>query len=161
MNQPIKKQVYRIDMEQKGFGVRSSVWHVQTSFSPLQLYKMKFKLRTQSRRFSSHCPYRHIVPMPSRPFNSEPSPLLPPGIIGGEYDQRPNLPFGLLPRPRYDPIGPLPDHNPGRRFTGLRGVGPTRPQPANIRRGFIWFSKTVVGTERREHLRLSDVLVHI
>ncbi|XP_076016024.1 F-box only protein 7 [Genypterus blacodes] len=103
-----------------------------------QLYKIKFKSRTQSRRFSSQCPYRHIIPVASRPFNSEPNPLLPPGIIGGEFDQRPNIPLGLLPRPRFDPMGPLPDHGPGRRLAGLRGVGPAGcNRPTNVRRGFI------------------------
>ncbi|XP_012326833.1 F-box only protein 7 isoform X1 [Aotus nancymaae] len=66
-------------------------------------------------------------PLHPRPF---PSSLLPPGIIGGEYDQRPILPYvgdpinSLIPgpgetpsqfpplRPRFDPIGPLPGPNP-------------------------------------------------
>jgi F-box protein 7 len=67
-------------------------------------------------------------PLHPRPFH--PSSILPPGIIGGEYDERPTLPYvgdpinSLIPgpgetpsqfpplRPRFDPIGPLPGPNP-------------------------------------------------
>ncbi|XP_008291997.1 F-box only protein 7 [Stegastes partitus] len=65
-----------------------------------------------------------------------PRPCFPPlpGIIGGEYDQRPNLPR-LLPRPRYDPIGPLAD--PDRRRHDFHRGPPSGGRAANIRRGFI------------------------
>jgi len=65
-----------------------------------------------------------------------PRPLFPPlpGIIGGEYDQRLNIPHGLLPRPRYDPIGPIADPAGRPRFGYRRPAG---GRPADIRRGFI------------------------
>lgn len=72
-----------------------------------------------------------------------PPPFFPPvpGIIGGEYDQRPNFPFGpppqgILPRPRYDPLSPFPDLD--RRPPTISG-GAWQPGRggANVRRGFI------------------------
>ncbi|KAF7651803.1 hypothetical protein LDENG_00105120 [Lucifuga dentata] len=103
-----------------------------------QLYKVKYKSRRQSRRFFSHpCAFPPIVPNPIHPFGSEPIPLFPPGVIGGEYDERPNVPRGILPRPRYDPIRPFPDGNLDRRFFGQRGVRPMSSRPSDIRRGFI------------------------
>ncbi|TKS90399.1 F-box only protein 7 [Collichthys lucidus] len=88
-----------------------------------ELYKRSHKrrdLRPVRQRFLRPFP----LPVPLHP--PLPVPLHPPlpGIIGGEYDQRPNLPHGLLPRPRYDPIGPP-------------RVRPTGRQPADVRRGFI------------------------
>ncbi|XP_027128034.1 F-box only protein 7 isoform X1 [Larimichthys crocea] len=90
-----------------------------------ELYKRSHKLRCDLRRVR----HRSLPPFPRLPrdiFNPLPVPLHPPlpGIIGGEYDQRPNLPHGLLPRPRYDPIGPP-------------RVRPTGRRPADVRRGFI------------------------
>uniref|UniRef100_H3CCF9 F-box protein 7 n=1 Tax=Tetraodon nigroviridis TaxID=99883 RepID=H3CCF9_TETNG len=80
-----------------------------------------------------------------------PPPFFPPvpGIIGGEYDQRPSFPFGplpqgVLPRPRYDPMSPFPDLD--RRpptisegAWGPGGGGARRPGGggADVRRGFI------------------------
>nr|XP_046234490.1 F-box only protein 7 [Scatophagus argus]XP_046234491.1 F-box only protein 7 [Scatophagus argus]XP_046234492.1 F-box only protein 7 [Scatophagus argus] len=96
-----------------------------------ELYKYFYKIRCDLRRArhrslpSYHRNPRDLfLPVPLHP------PLLP-GIIGGEYDQRPNLPHGLLPRPRYDPIGPPRD--PDRRPLGHFPRG----RPADIRRGFI------------------------
>uniref|UniRef100_A0A8C4MKB8 F-box protein 7 n=1 Tax=Equus asinus asinus TaxID=83772 RepID=A0A8C4MKB8_EQUAS len=98
----------------------------------LQLYKKRHKQRKEAQRG------RHVMFLPSsphplpfypnplhpRPF--PPSSLLPPGIIGGEYDERLTLPYvgdpinSLIPgpgetpsqfpplRPRFDPIGRLP-----------------------------------------------------
>lgn len=77
-----------------------------------ELYKRHFKLhyeRQQLRHHRSLPPY----PNPRDIFGSVPffEPLVP-GIIGGEYDQRPALPHGLLPRPRHDPIGPFRNYTP-------------------------------------------------
>ncbi|CAI9166536.1 unnamed protein product [Rangifer tarandus platyrhynchus] len=101
-----------------------------------ELYKKRYKQRKEAQRG------RHVMFLPSsphpipfypnplhpRPF--PPSSLLPPGIIGGEYDQRLTLPYvgdpinSLIPgpgetpsqfpplRPRFDPMGPLPGPNP-------------------------------------------------
>ncbi|XP_070785066.1 F-box only protein 7 [Enoplosus armatus] len=103
-----------------------------------ELYKRFFKIRMELRRDARH----HSLPPyhrnPRDIFNPIPVPLHPPlpGIIGGEYDQRPNLPRGLLPRPRFDPIGPLQDLH-GRPLSDLRRLGPARGRPADVRRGFI------------------------
>lgn len=71
-----------------------------------------------------------FCPIPVYPRCYLTTSLLPPGIIGGEYDVRPILPSvgdpvpSLIPRPgetpsqfpplrpRFDPIGPLPGPNP-------------------------------------------------
>nr|ABZ10471.1 F-box only protein 7 isoform 1 (predicted) [Callithrix jacchus] len=95
-------------------------------------------------------------PLHPRPF---PSSLLPPGIIGGEYDQRPILPYvgdpinSLIPgpgetpsqfpplRPRFDPIGPLPGPNPilpGRGSPSDRfPFRPSRGRPTDSRLSFM------------------------
>ncbi|XP_036801399.1 F-box only protein 7-like [Oncorhynchus mykiss] len=86
-------------------------------------------------------PRYHPVPPPLYPLHplpNNPFPFYPPGIIGGEYDQRPGIPGGILPRPRYDPIGPLPGHDPtAGGLIGRRGLRPAGNRPADIRRGFI------------------------
>uniref|UniRef100_A0A3Q3A3S4 F-box protein 7 n=1 Tax=Kryptolebias marmoratus TaxID=37003 RepID=A0A3Q3A3S4_KRYMA len=90
--------------------------------------------RSERRRAARHL---FLPPFPRRDIISPvPRPLFPPlpGIIGGEYDQRPHLPHGLLPRPRYDPIGPIAD--PAGRPPVLRRP-PTGGQAADVRRGFI------------------------
>ncbi|XP_061571211.1 F-box only protein 7 [Cololabis saira] len=109
-----------------------------------ELYKKSFKIRSIHRAQL----HRHLPPCLPRdiygPLRPIPSPLIPPlvpGIIGGEYDQRPRLPQGLLPLPRYDPIGPGMDRI-GPDRPPLRGPdrplrGPVGGRPANIRRGFI------------------------
>lgn len=67
-----------------------------------------------------------------------PSFPLVPGIIGGEYDQRPALPHGFLPRPRYDPLGPLGDPDRMPSPLDLRvGQPPGGRGSSDIRRGFI------------------------
>uniref|UniRef100_A0A3Q3W189 F-box domain-containing protein n=1 Tax=Mola mola TaxID=94237 RepID=A0A3Q3W189_MOLML len=100
-----------------------------------ELYKQRYKIRSELRHSHRRC----IPPFPQPPrdiFN--PLPFFPPlpGIIGGEYDQRPNLPHGLFPRPRYDPIGPFPD--PDRRLpVDLSRAQQRRGRAADVRRGFI------------------------
>ncbi|KAM4569778.1 F-box only protein 7 isoform 2-T3 [Odontesthes bonariensis] len=99
-----------------------------------ELYRKTHQSRSESRRAIRH---RSLPPFPDRDiFTPMPRPLFPPlpGIIGGEYDQRPNFPHGLLPRPRYDPIGPIADPA-GRPRSGYRR--PAGGRPADIRRGFI------------------------
>uniref|UniRef100_A0A2K6PJM1 F-box only protein 7 n=1 Tax=Rhinopithecus roxellana TaxID=61622 RepID=A0A2K6PJM1_RHIRO len=94
--------------------------HIQRKESP----KGRFVMLLPS---STHAIPFYPNPLHPRPF---PSSRLPPGIIGGEYDQRPTLPYvgdpinSLIPgpgetpsqcpplRPRSDPIGPLPGPNP-------------------------------------------------
>ncbi|XP_041833243.1 F-box only protein 7 isoform X2 [Melanotaenia boesemani] len=95
-----------------------------------ELYKKTYQSRSRLRHVLHHHPH---LPLPYRDIITTPRPFIPPipGIIGGEYDQRPTLPYSLLPRPRYDPIGPIAD--PGGR--------PLRRPPlggrADVRRGFI------------------------
>uniref|UniRef100_A0A673G0V4 F-box only protein 7-like n=1 Tax=Sinocyclocheilus rhinocerous TaxID=307959 RepID=A0A673G0V4_9TELE len=98
-----------------------------------ELYRKKFKQRKENERrgrcrfFPSHVPpIFPLTPVPSAPL---PFPLYPPGIIGGDYDQAPVI----LPRPRFDPIGPLPGHLPGLGVP----IGRRSLRPADIRRGFI------------------------
>ncbi|XP_071358161.1 F-box only protein 7 isoform X2 [Trachinotus anak] len=103
-----------------------------------ELYKRYFKLRCEHRHIARH---RSLPPFHRNPwdiFSSVPVPLHPPlpGIIGGEYDQRPNLPRALLPRPRYDPISPPRVHE-GRPLNDLRRPRPMGGRPADVRRGFI------------------------
>ncbi|XP_033889207.2 F-box only protein 7-like [Acipenser ruthenus] len=101
-----------------------------------------------------------FYPVPVQPYSFDlfstqhnpPYPFYPPGIIGGEYDQRAVLPYvggpgapllpGVLhpPVPRFDPIGPLPGHEPaapGRGAIARRLLRPTGNRSADIRRGFI------------------------
>lgn len=105
------------------------------------LYKKRFKMQKEVSSFRrmprpQHLP--HMYPIPPNPFNPVPFPLYPPGIIGGEYDERPGIPHGILPRPRYDPIGPLPGHDPtGGGLIRRGGHRPSGNRPADIRRGFI------------------------
>uniref|UniRef100_A0A3B4H4U0 F-box protein 7 n=1 Tax=Pundamilia nyererei TaxID=303518 RepID=A0A3B4H4U0_9CICH len=103
-----------------------------------ELYKKSYKFRSEIRNTAPTRP-RPLLPFhPGDIFHPIPYPHFPPvpGIIGGEYDQRPNLPHGLLPRPRYDPIGPLadPHRRPRHDFHRIR---PTGGRPSDIRRGFI------------------------
>uniref|UniRef100_A0A3B4H4U9 F-box protein 7 n=1 Tax=Pundamilia nyererei TaxID=303518 RepID=A0A3B4H4U9_9CICH len=103
-----------------------------------RLYKKSYKFRSEIRNTAPTRP-RPLLPFhPGDIFHPIPYPHFPPvpGIIGGEYDQRPNLPHGLLPRPRYDPIGPLadPHRRPRHDFHRIR---PTGGRPSDIRRGFI------------------------
>lgn len=120
--------LYLRDFRDSTVRVRDTDWK--------ELYKKRHKQRKEAQRG------RHVMFLPSsphplpfypnplhpRPF--PPSSLLPPGIIGGEYDERLTLPYvgdpinSLIPgpgetpsqfpplRPRFDPIGPLPGPSP-------------------------------------------------
>ncbi|XP_067246898.1 F-box only protein 7 [Chanodichthys erythropterus] len=103
-----------------------------------ELYKKKHKQKKENLHRRRFYP-QHMPPIfPLSPFPSAPAPLplplYPPGIIGGDYDQSPVI----LPRPRFDPIGPLPGHLPGADVPiGRRSLRPGGNRPADIRRGFI------------------------
>ncbi|XP_053319284.1 F-box only protein 7 [Spea bombifrons] len=124
-----------------------------------ELYKKKHKQKMETLR------WRHMIfvpppthplpfhPSPYYPTPFPPSPIFPPGIIGGEYDQRPILPIigdplaSLIPgtgptsgrypplRPHFDPIGPLSETVP--TLPGRIGPRPSRARGLDIRRGFI------------------------
>ncbi|KAM4675103.1 F-box only protein 7 isoform 1-T2 [Discoglossus pictus] len=123
-----------------------------------ELYKKKHKQKLETLR------WRHMffLPSPPHPLPFHPSPYYPdpfppnpnypPGIIGGEYDQRPILPIvdpitSLIPgigptsgrfpplRPHFDPFGPLAEPNP--TLPGRNGARPSRGRASDIRRGFI------------------------
>lgn len=105
-----------------------------------ELYRKKHIQRKEAQRMRHvmYLPSVHPIPfcpIPVYPRPYLPTTLLPPGIIGGEYDERPILPSvgdpvtSLIPRPgeppsqfrpvrpRFDPVGPLPGSNsllPGR-----------------------------------------------
>ncbi|KAL7857764.1 hypothetical protein AOLI_G00178660 [Acnodon oligacanthus] len=106
-----------------------------------ELYKRRYKQRKELSRCRVRCypyPMPPIYPFTPVPTPPVPLPLHPPGIIGGEYDERLSIPQGILPRPRYDPIGPVPGHEPGMGIpTGRRSLRPSGIRPADIRRGFI------------------------
>lgn len=75
-----------------------------------ELYKSYYKNHYERQRHRRPFP---LYPSPQDIFGIVPyfEPNVP-GIIGGAYDQRPALPRVLLPRPRYDPIGPFHNNNP-------------------------------------------------
>ncbi|XP_067110527.1 F-box only protein 7 [Osmerus mordax] len=130
------RHFYRRDFRDSQNPVRNTDWK--------QLYKTKYKIHKEASRYRPMprvLPFPRTFPFHPGAFHPIPPPLYPPGIIGGEYDERPNLPHGLLPRPRYDPIGPLPGlpgHDPaGGLLIGRRGHRPSGGRPADIRRGFI------------------------
>lgn len=97
-----------------------------------ELYKKEYKQRKERRKMLSQMtmvvppgffpPTHRPLPIPQGPYY--------PGILGGDYDLNPNFP-GIpgpsfspnrpMMRPRFDPVGPLPEHNifPNRR--GPRG----------------------------------------
>lgn len=105
------------------------------------MYRKRFKQKKELGRYRSRCYFFPVPPIyPPNPLHIPPlPPLFPPGIIGGEHDQRPPIPQGILPRPRYDPIGPFPGHEPriglpfSRRLLRLGGS-----RAPDTRRGFIW-----------------------
>ncbi|XP_053199973.1 F-box only protein 7 isoform X2 [Scomber japonicus] len=101
-----------------------------------ELYKRFYKTRCDIRHVARHRSLPPFLRNPRDIFGPVPVPLHPPlpGIIGGEYDQRPNLPRGLLPRTRFDPIGPLRDQV-GRPLSEFRR--PMGSRPTDARRGFI------------------------
>ncbi|XP_029282839.1 LOW QUALITY PROTEIN: F-box only protein 7 [Cottoperca gobio] len=99
-----------------------------------ELYRRFFIIRRELRHVSRQ---RSLTPFHGTPRDLfVPAPLHPPlpGIIGGEYDQRPGLPRPLLPRPRFDPIHGSPPGDLDRRPPRLGARG---GRPADIRRGFI------------------------
>lgn len=99
----------------------------------------------------------HPNPLYPNPF--PPNPLYPPMIIGGEYDERPTLPYigdpinSLIPgpgeipdpfpslKPHFDPIGSFPGANP--TFPGRASCNDRFPprvirgRPIDSRRAFI------------------------
>uniref|UniRef100_A0A2K5W4T4 F-box only protein 7 n=1 Tax=Macaca fascicularis TaxID=9541 RepID=A0A2K5W4T4_MACFA len=123
--------------------------HIQRKESPKGRFVMLLPSSTHGIPFYPN-------PLHPRPF---PSSRLPPGIIGGEYDQRPTLPYvgdpinSLIPgpgetpsqfpplRPRFDPIGPLPGPNPilpGRGGPNDRfPFRPSRGRPTDSRLSFM------------------------
>lgn len=117
-------------------GVSSLTLFLHTCLSCVlfQLYKTSHKTRRELRRAPRVSTFPHFHPADI--FAPLPYPHFPPvpGIIGGEYDQRPGLPRGPLPRPRYDPIGPPADLD---RRPIFRRLGPTGRRPADVRRGLI------------------------
>ncbi|XP_021566754.1 F-box only protein 7 isoform X1 [Carlito syrichta] len=149
--------LYLRDFRDNTIRVRDTDWK--------ELYRKRHKQRKEAQRG------RHVMFLPSsphpipfypnplspRPF--PPSSLLPPGIIGGEYDERPSLPYvgdpinSLIPgpgetpsrfpplRPRFDPIGPFPGPNPilpGRGGPNDRfPFRPSRGRPTDSRLPFM------------------------
>ncbi|XP_021114003.1 F-box only protein 7 isoform X2 [Heterocephalus glaber] len=130
-----------------------------------ELYKKRHRHRKEAQR-ARHAkflpPPPHPIPFypsPLHPSPFAPSSLLPPGIIGGEYDERPALPYvgdpinSLIPgpgetpgqfpplRPRFDPIGPFPGPSPvlpGRGGTGDRfPFRPGRGRASDSRMSFM------------------------
>ncbi|XP_050782648.1 F-box only protein 7 isoform X2 [Gopherus flavomarginatus] len=135
-----------------------------------ELYKKKLKQKKENLRWRHMMflpPPPHPIPFHPNPFYPNPFPpnpfspnsIYPPMIIGGEYDERPTLPYvgdpinSLIPgpgeapgqfppfRPHYDPIGSLPGPNPtlpGRAGPNDRfPARPSRGRPIDIRRSFI------------------------
>ncbi|XP_026859827.2 F-box only protein 7 [Electrophorus electricus] len=116
--------------------IRADTEHKDTDWK--ELYKKRYRHRKEVSRSRVRCyPYTLGPVYPFSPIPMAPAPLYPPGIIGGEYDER-LIPQGILPRPRYDPIGPLPGHEPSVGIPiGRRSLRPGGSRPADIRRGFI------------------------
>ncbi|OXB59119.1 hypothetical protein ASZ78_006360 [Callipepla squamata] len=129
------------------------------------LYKKKLKQKKEALRWrhmmflppAPHPNPFYPCPFPPNPFPS--NPIYPPTIIGGEYDERPTLPYvgdpinSLIPgpgeapgqfpsfRPHFDPIGSLPGANP--TLPGRAGPNdrfpprPSRGRPMDGRRVFM------------------------
>ncbi|XP_067684860.1 F-box only protein 7-like [Haliotis asinina] len=124
---------YLLDFGSRGNNSLSLNWY--------ELYKAQYRSRKEAQKAMREMTF--LTPgqvwmqqHPQPPF----APLAPynGGILGGDYDLNPQFqgvpdPLGrrgrnplqpLLPQPRFDPFGPLPDHNilpgPGR---GRRGGG--------------------------------------
>ncbi|XP_063072877.1 F-box only protein 7 [Engraulis encrasicolus] len=126
----------------RDFRARSSQPNEARDTEWKELYKKRFVQRkemTKSFKWRDPLAVPPVYPFTPLPMPPLPNPLYPPGIIGGEYDQRPGLPPGMLPpRPRFDPIGPLPGHDPGFGMPiGRRSMRPPGNRPSDIRRGFI------------------------
>ncbi|KAJ7376533.1 F-box only protein 7 [Desmophyllum pertusum] len=127
----------------RDFGTRAKEQSRSWKMTYVQLYEQK---KNQERlRMQVIVPPLELFPpyhgLGSQPFRGN---TFPPGIIGGQSDLFPNLPFmpgginpthGIrpgpgLPRPRFDPFGPLPDINqmPGPSRRGRRS-DPSRNFP--------------------------------
>ncbi|EMP33172.1 F-box only protein 7 [Chelonia mydas] len=135
-----------------------------------ELYKKKLKQKKENLRWRHMMflpPPPHPIPFHPSPFYPNPFPpnpfspnsIYPPMIIGGEYDERPTLPYvgdpinSLIPgpgeapgrfppfKPHFDPIGSLPGPNPtlpGRAGPNDRfPARPSRGRTIDIRRSFI------------------------
>uniref|UniRef100_A0A8C6UXM8 F-box protein 7 n=1 Tax=Neogobius melanostomus TaxID=47308 RepID=A0A8C6UXM8_9GOBI len=76
-----------------------------------ELYKRHYKNYKERQQLRHHRSLP-LYPSPEDIFAVPDFPAAVPGIIGGVYDQRPALPRVLLPRPRYDPIGPFQSYTP-------------------------------------------------
>ncbi|XP_004623924.1 F-box only protein 7 isoform X2 [Octodon degus] len=136
--------LYLRDFRDGSVRVRDTDWK--------ELYRKRYTQRKEARRarravLLPPCPHSSpFCPSAFPPNAFPPIPLLPPGIIGGDYDQRPTLPYvgdpirSLIPgpgqtpgqfpplRPRFDPIGPFPGPNPMLPGRGaLGGRFPLRP----------------------------------
>ncbi|XP_069759785.1 F-box only protein 7 [Narcine bancroftii] len=131
-----------------------------------KLYKEKYAMKKKAlQRFPLYLPPALPLfpgqPSPFNPFQFEPRQFYPPGIIGGEYDEHPQLPYqgdpvnrflpgsgprsgpmpGTLPpfRPHFDPSDSMPGQLPAvpgfhvSRFS----EGTSGGRSANIRRGII------------------------
>ncbi|EHB11154.1 F-box only protein 7, partial [Heterocephalus glaber] len=149
--------LYLRDFRDGSVRVRDTDWK--------ELYKKRHRHRKEAQR-ARHAkflpPPPHPIPFypsPLHPSPFAPSSLLPPGIIGGEYDERPALPYvgdpinSLIPgpgetpgqfpplRPRFDPIGPFPGPSPvlpGRGGTGDRvPFRPGRGRASDSRMSFM------------------------
>ncbi|KAL4226560.1 F-box only protein 7 [Mactra antiquata] len=134
----------------KEFGNRSDM---SLSQDWKKLYKHEYKVRKERKKAMNRMrmvtpPYwgSHILPYNGGASNWIPPPM-PGGIIGGDYDLFTNFPgqsgipgrMGqqpqVLPRPRYDLIGPAPDVDPGPDsnliprpgFSGRSGGGRGNP----------------------------------
>ncbi|XP_019065051.1 F-box only protein 7 [Fukomys damarensis] len=144
--------LYLRDFRDGSVRVRDTDWK--------ELYKKRHRQRKEAQRVR----YMKFLPPPPHPIPFYPSPfppssLLPPGIIGGQYDQRPTLPYvgdpinSLIPgpgetpgqfpplRPRFDPIGPFPGSSPmllGRGGPGDRSpFRPGRGRASDSRMSFM------------------------
>lgn len=120
-----------------------------------ELYKKKNKLKWETLRLRRiPPPHPHpFHPSPYYPSSFPPPNTFPPGIIGGEYDERPILPLvgdpitSLIPgigptsgrfhpfRPHFDPLGPLAEAN--SALQGRSCPRPSRGRAHDIRRAFI------------------------
>ncbi|KAL9960657.1 hypothetical protein ACROYT_G034143 [Oculina patagonica] len=131
----------------RDFGARVKEETKSWKMTYIQLYKQR---QTQEQlRMQVMVPPDDLFPpgygVGSHPFRGDP---YPPGIIGGHSDLFPNLPFipgGInptpgaapgpgLPRPRFDPFGPLPDIN---QMPGPSRRGRRSDPSGNFRPGFL------------------------
>ena len=101
-------------------------------------YIRNYKMMKEKENFRYIAPEQPYLP-PYFGAGAMPDPMYPPGIIGGNSDLYPNIPFmpggfhppfgpgggpGRVPRPRFDPFGPSPDQDP------YRGRGRGRGDPS-------------------------------